>query len=73
MAMADTAGARGGRFTTGTMFAASMHILATWIAVESDYTDIAANVKNVSEQLRRIVESHVDDPFVKEVRVAVSS
>jgi len=53
-----------GKFTTDTMFAASMHILATWIAVESDFTDIDANVKHVSEQLRMVVESHLDGAFV---------
>jgi hypothetical protein len=57
-----------GEFTTDTMFAASMHILATWIAVESDYNDIDANVKVVSEQLRRIVESHLDDGFVRNLK-----
>jgi hypothetical protein len=50
------------------MFAASAHILATWIAIESDYKDIGANVKNVSEQLRRIVESHLDDPLVRDLK-----
>ena len=53
-----------GEFTTDTMFAASMHILATWIAVESDFKDIDANVKDVSEQLRMVVESHLDGAFV---------
>ena len=57
-----------GKFTTNTMFAASMHILATWIAVESDYTAIDANVKDVAEQLRRIVESHLDDAFVRDLK-----
>jgi hypothetical protein len=50
------------------MFAASMHILATWIAVESDYTDIATDVKLVSEQLRRIVDSHLDDAYVRNIK-----
>jgi len=53
------------------MLAASMHILATWIAIESDYTDIDANVKNFSEQLRRIVESHVDDAFVRNLKTQI--
>jgi hypothetical protein len=60
MAMADAAG----EITTDTMFAASMHILATWIAVKSDYEDIDASVKDVSKQLQRVVESHLDDAFV---------
>ena len=64
MAMAEAAG----EFTTDTMFAAYMHILATWIAVESDYTAIGANVKDVAEQLRRIVESHLDDAFVRDLK-----
>ena len=61
-------GEAAGEFTADTMFSASMHILATWIAVESDYTDIDANVKAVSEQLRRIVESHLDDAFVRNLK-----
>ena len=64
MAMAEAAG----EFTTDTMFPAYMHILATWIAVESDYTAIDANVKDVAEQLRRIVESHLDDAFVRDLK-----
>jgi hypothetical protein len=70
MAMADAAGdaATDGRFTSGTMLAASMHILAIWMAVESEYMDIDAGVKNVSEQLRRVVESHLDDAFVQDLK-----
>jgi hypothetical protein len=44
------------------------HILETWIAVESDYTNIADNVQNVSEQLRRIVDSHLNSPFVRNIK-----
>jgi hypothetical protein len=57
-----------GEFTTDTMLAASMHILAMWIAVESDYTDIDDNVKNISEQLRMVVDSHLDDTFVRNLK-----
>ena len=64
--MADAGG--GGTFSTKSMYAAAIHILGTRIAVESDYADIDDSVKNVSGQLRKIVESHIDDAFMQNLK-----
>jgi hypothetical protein len=53
----------------GTMQAAAAHILAVWIAIETrNDKEIDECVRLVVEQLRRQVEYHRNDAFVRDMK-----